>query len=190
LNFSEQKHDEFVKNINEFNNITKQKSRIKIIENNYKKENPKQNNENIDENLPIQITCEHCNSKLEITKDNTHIGWLGARFITCPCCRQEAMIEELDGITLTIDNLEFPVHFLRTNKDERNVKEVDTEEIIKDIKRGIEYFRNNKDEYYWFATYGDLFLIIFRYGGDEEYYIMVTKDFYEIELPFEKADYK
>jgi hypothetical protein len=178
------------KNIDEFNNITKQKSRIKIIENNYKKEIPEQNNENIDENLPIQITCGRCNSKLEITKEDTHIGWLGSRFITCPCCGQETMIEELDGIALTVDNLEFPVHFSRTNKDERNVKEINAEEIVKNIRSGIKYFREFKDQYIWYTRYGDLFLIIFKYSSDEEYRIMVTKDFYETELPFKEVDYK
>ena len=34
------------------------------------------------------------------------------------------------------------------------------------------------------------FLIIFRYEGDEEYFILVTRDFYETDIPFEKDDYR
>ena len=34
------------------------------------------------------------------------------------------MVEELEGITLTKDNIKFPVHFKRTNKDLKNVKEM------------------------------------------------------------------
>jgi hypothetical protein len=99
------------------------------------------------------------------------------------------MIDELDGITLTVDNIDFPIHFLRVNKNERSVRETDTEEIVKDIRRGIEYFREHKEEYSWYTSYGDTFLILFRYDGDEEYYVVVAKDYYETFIPFEKIDY-
>jgi hypothetical protein len=183
--------DEYRTLLNEIKNESpnKTKSRIKVLENNYKKDNIEQNNENIDEDLPIQVICEHCDSKLEITKDDTYIGWLGARFIKCPCCGREAMIDELDGITLTVDNIDFPAHFLRVNKNERHVKEVDAKEIVKDIRRGIEYFREHKDKYSWYTSYGDMFLTLLRYDGDEEYYVVVTKDYYETSIPFEEVDY-
>lgn len=138
----------------------------------------------------LRIHCSQCGSELEITKDDTHIGWLGALFVTCPCCGEESMIDELEGITLTVDNLEFPVHFSRTNKGMRQVVENSSEEIVKEIKRAITYFRKHKDEYYWFTSHGDLFVVVFRYEGDEEYSIMVTKDFYETEIPFQEEDYK
>ena len=115
---------------------------------------------------------------------------MGARFITCPCCGEETIVDELDGITLTKDNLEFPVHFIRTTKGLRHVVEVNSDEIIKEIQRAITYFREHKDEYYWYTSHGDLFLIVFRYSGDEEYFVMVTKDFYETYIPFEDKDYE
>ena len=100
------------------------------------------------------------------------------------------MVDELEGITLTKDNIKFPVHFIRTNKNLRHTIEINEEEIIKRIQHGIDYFRKNKDEYYWYTSCGDLFLLIFRYKCDEEYYVIVTKDFYETYIPFEKEDYK
>lgn len=136
------------------------------------------------------IICDNCDSELEITKDDTYIGWLGAAYITCPCCGKETLVEEVEGITLTVDNLKFPNHFLRTNKNERNVKEVCSTEILKEVKNGIKYFRNNKDEFCWFTCYGDLFIVVFRYSGDEEYYVVITKDFYDTNIPFEKVDYE
>ena len=118
---------------------------IKIIKNNYKI----QPNEEPIKNNKIRIHCSECDSELEITEEDTHIGWMGARFINCPCCGKEAMVDELDGITLTKDNLEFPVHFNRTAKGLRNVVEVNSDEIIKEIQRGIASLIRNKDEYYW-----------------------------------------
>lgn len=100
------------------------------------------------------------------------------------------MVDELDGITLTKDNLEFPIHFIRTVKGLRDVVEVSSDKIIEGIKRAITYFRIHKDEACWYTSYGDLFLSVFRYPGDEEYFIMVTKDFYETYIPFENEDYE
>ena len=159
---------------------------MKVLKNNYSSE------EITKEVKPyvLTINCDKCDSELEITEEDTHIGWMGARFISCPCCGEEAMVDELDGITLTKDNLEFPVHFNRTTKGLRHVVEVNSDEIIKEIQRGITYFRRHKDEYYWYTSHGDLFLIVFRYSGDEEYFVMVTKDFYETYIPFEKEDYE
>lgn len=160
---------------------------IKVIQNNFNQNNLNKKVEVKPE--VVHIICNHCDSELEVSKEDTHIGWLGAAFVKCPCCGQETMVDELEGITLTRDNINYPVHFNRTNKDLRNVIEVQKDEVIKEIQRGIDYFRTNKGESYWYSSHGDLFVIIFRYEGDEEYFVLVTRDFYETDIPFEKEDY-
>ena len=162
-------------------------SNIKILKDNSNNIEVKEENIAM---FPLKIKSSECDSELEIAGEDTNICWMGARFISCPCCGEEAMVDELDGITLTKDNLEFPVHFIRTTKGLRNVVEVNSDEIIKEIQRAITYFREHKDEYYWYTSHGDLFLIVFRYSGDEEYFVMVTKDFYETYIPFEREDYE
>ena len=161
---------------------------IKVIQNNFN-----QNNLNkIVEVKPkiVHTFCDHCDSELEVSEEDTHIGWLGAAFVKCPCCGQESMVDELEGITLTKDNIEFPVHFNRTKVGLRHITEVYNEEIIKEIKRGIESLRASTDnDGYWYTRYGDLFVIVFKDGGDQEYYVLVTKDFYETYIPFEEEDY-
>ena len=138
----------------------------------------------------LTINCDRCDSELEITEEDTYIGWLGAKFITCPCCGEESMVDEIEGITLTKDNLCFPEHFLRTNKDMRNVKETSNYQITDEIKKAITYFRLHKEEWCWFTSYGDLFVIVWRMSGDKDYMILVTKDFYETNIPFEEEDYE
>jgi hypothetical protein len=155
---------------------------IRVIENNYKNSNIDPNN---NEDDAFIIECDCCDSKLEITKALTHIGALGQRYITCPCCGNETGVDALDGIELSIDNIEFPVHFLRINADRKVVKEIGADEIIRTIKTGICYLEEHNDEDYWYEAYGDMFLIIFNYDEDNEYYIVVAKDFYETYLPFE-----
>lgn len=151
---------------------TLRKTGIKIIKNNYGKNNlskPVKTNPKT-----VRTHCDYCNSELELTEEDTYIGWLGARFIKCPCCGKETMVDELDGIDLTKDNIKFPTHFYRTNKDLEGVKEIEDEEIVKEIRHGIDFLRENKDEFSWYISYGDLFVVVFRFEGDEIYSVYVT----------------
>jgi hypothetical protein len=137
----------------------------------------------------VNVFCESCGSELEIIKEDTHIGWLGSRYFTCPCCGEESLVEEFEGVTLNINTLKFPDHFHRTNKDLRHVAEVTDSELRASIKQAIDFFRANKDEWSWFTMYGDLFLQVYRFDGDEEYSIVIARDFYEATLQFETVDY-
>lgn len=159
---------------------------MKVIKNNYI------NKEHMDVQIPktLIIKCDRCGSELEITEEDTYIGAYGAVYAICPCCNEDTMVDEFEGIILTKDNIEFPIHFHRTHKDLKGVKEVEPEEINKDIKKAIEYFRGNKDEHSWYTSTGDMFLSVYRYPGDEEYFVMVAKDFYETNIPFGLLDYE
>ena len=157
---------------------------MKIIKNNYTKEVIK------DVPKTLRITCDRCDSELEVTEEDTHIGWLGAAYVTCPCCGEESMVDELEGLTLTKDNVEFPVHFLRNTKGLRNIVEVNPNRITKEIKEAIKYFRENKDAWNRYTICGDLFVSVYRYPGDEDYHIVISRDFYETHIPFEPQDYE
>lgn len=100
------------------------------------------------------------------------------------------MVEELQGVTLTKDNIKFPAHFYRTRTGKVGVKEVTNQKVVDEIKRGIEWLRSEKNEYYWFTKYRDLFLIIFKYDEDEKYNVFITRDWYETDITFEEDDYK
>ena len=166
--------------------INKQEVRyLKIIKNNYKDDNTNFNN-----NYPTHTKCVNCSSELEVTKEDTHIGYFGLNCVTCPCCGKETyIVEDLDCETLTIDSIEFPVHFIRTNKEKKGVVEIDDGKITEYIKGGIKYFRDNKNEYVYYVSTGDMFVIIFRHEEDEDYFILGTKDFYETYVNFEEEDY-
>lgn len=131
--------------------------------------------------------CSKCDSELEITEEDIHIGYLGAAYITCPCCGMESMVDDSYGITLNMNNVEFPTHFTRVNKDKNGVAQISDNSITAYIKEAIGRFRNDKTNYCMYTCYGDLFAVIFR--EEDEYYVVVTKDFYETNIPFEKLDY-
>lgn len=168
---------------------------MKVIQNNYKKQsrNPHQLPEAVRPKPRIEkvnLKCENCGSVLEVSREDTHIGWLGLPHVTCPCCNYEMDIEEFedDAIDICASNVKYPTHFTVSSKDFRAI-EISDEEINKWIQQGIEYFRGNKDEYYYFTGSGNTLVHIYRFEGDEEYYVVVSKDYESSEVKFEEEDY-
>lgn len=148
---------------------------MKVIQKMIKEEN---------ENKSYQVTCEECGSLLEITKNDVVIKDNGCSFYTCPCCNTEQLseISEFD-LDLTIDNINYPQHFY----DFTNGADLSDEEILDDIKRGYEYCRKNKKDYYYCGS-GNSIIFVFRLDGDEEYNIIVCKNYLEAFIPFDDED--
>ena len=146
----------------------------------------KDNSNNIEvkeENIamfPLKIKCSECDSELEITEEDTHIGWMGARFITCPCCGEESMVDELDGITLTKDNVEFPTHYYSFNK----AVNIDDDTINKWVKECIERFDpNDENDWVRYIGSGDTMVFVFKFDEDTGYNVYVCKNCYETFIP-------
>lgn len=159
---------------------------MEIIKNNYKRTDSENNSNPVEK---YSITCQNCNSKLVATKEDMHIGWMGAYHITCPCCGEEEMIDVIPGIDVTAKNIQFPEHFYHTNSNSAKTVEILPDRINQEIKLGIKFFRDNKDEWAWYASFGDMFMAMYRLNGENEYYIAVTKDYYEGYVQFEEEDY-
>ena len=165
---------------------------MKVIQNNYKNQpiNPHQLPEQTKRVEKVKIKCENCGSVLEVLREDTHIGYVGLPYVTCPCCNYEMDVKEFDddAIDIYASNVKYPTHFTVSSKDFRAI-EISDEEINKWIQQGIEYFRNNKDEYYWYIESGNTCVHIHRYDGDKEYYVIVSKDYESCEIEFEDDDY-
>ena len=166
---------------------------MKVIQNNCKNQyrNPHQVTEKIKSKVQkVTVTCENCGSVLEVSRKDTHVGWLGLQFVTCPCCNYEMSIEEFDddAVDIYASNVEYPTHFTLCSKDFKSV-EVSDKEINEWIHKGIEYFRHHKDEYYWYIGSGNTWVHVYRFDCEEEYYIVISKDYETGEIQFEKEDY-
>lgn len=154
---------------------------VRIIENNYKSNNPVPTKEN-----EWLMTCEMCGSVLEAETGDTYIGALGCRYVKCPCCGAENMLD--DGIVLTKDNLLFPEHYFSF----RDGVKLTNKMVDKCVKNCIEALRNSTDKNFYATRTGsgDTHVFVFKYDGDEEYYVYVGKGGYETLVPFEDVDYK
>lgn len=159
---------------------------MKVLKNNYKREECVKKAVNI---YPKKLVCDTCGSELEYEESDMRIGALGCVFVDCPCCGRDNTIDDEEGITLTANNVEFPTHFWHTSKETGAVDFCNNEEIKKCVYEAIDYFRKNKNEYDWFCCYGNLYIEVRRWEGDENYEVVVTNNYYDTYIPFEEEDY-
>lgn len=140
---------------------------------------------------PRILVCDGCQSELQYEESDMRMGEYGCMHVDCPLCGTENMLEENEkNITLTKDNIAFPMHFHHASKDTGAVDVCNDEMVKKYIKEAINYFRNNKEEYDYGGWISDNFYInIQKYSDDKEYVVTVSNDFYEANIPFEKEDY-
>ena len=159
---------------------------MKVLKNNYKYDTYV---EEVVKNYPKKMICEYCGSELEYEKSDIRIGTLGCAIVDCPCCGKDNMVDGEAGIELTKHNVEFPVHFFHTSKDTGAVDCCDNENVRKYINQAINYFRTYKDENSWFCCTGNLYINVSRWDGDENYWVVVSNNYYDTYIPFEKEDY-
>lgn len=157
---------------------------MKVLVNNYNGEPVKK----IEYTYPRKIVCDKCGSELEYEKSDIEIRAYGCPEITCPLCGMDIPLYDEEELVLTENNISFPVHFYHTFK-EKGAVEVSNERIEEYIREGINWLRANKKEYSWFIQTGDLHLEVNKYDGDEVYNIIVTKNYYETDIPFKREDY-
>ena len=140
-----------------------------------------------DESKPktYKITCENCDSELEVEDDDIQVGAYGMGYVVCPCCGEKTYPDELaDYFPLAKDNLEFPVHYFSFNN---KAVSIDDNTINKWVKECIEEFDPN-DESDWcrFTGSGDTMVFVSKLDEDEEYNVYVCKNYYETFIPFDK----
>lgn len=129
---------------------------------------------------------------MEYEESDLRMGEYGCMYLDCPVCGQDNMLEDNENcITLTVNNIEFPIHFHHISK-ETGAKDIFTNEEIKPyIRKAICYFRENKEEYDWGGWItGNLYIHVHRYSSDENYTVYASNEFYEAEIPFEEEDYE
>lgn len=106
---------------------------MKVIQNNYKNQprNPYQLPEQTKLRVEkVKIKCGNCGSILEVSREDTHIGYLGLPYVTCPCCNYEMDVEEFedDAIDICASNVKYPTHFTVSSKEFKAI-EISDEEI-------------------------------------------------------------
>ena len=139
--------------------------------------------------FPLRTTCEHCESELEIEKDDVYVGYLGAHMVKCPVCGEVTWVDEIDDVRVTKKNVKFPDHFYHMGASE-GAKELSSDDIKTYISRAIDYFRENPDSFVYNTASGDADITVYNFSGDKEYRITVAKNYYETTIMYEDEDYE
>lgn len=141
----------------------------------------------IEDEQPVQVICDHCGSVLEITSKDVHYGQFGCAMVTCPCCEKEAFAEGFSDLVLTLDNLVFPDHFDHCIAGAETVDCFD-ENLIPQIRDAITYLRTHRNKNSCGGhIIGNLMVYVVQNEYDENYTVIVSKDFYSTIIPFEKG---
>lgn len=147
---------------------------MKIITNNYKKDNTT----NVD--AVHRVTCEECNSIFEVNNSELKIGHLGLKYCKCPCCGEEIYEEDFGEIELTADSVKFPQHYFYFG-DGKDLKD---EEINKYVRESVKCLKENNQDFKYVAT-GNSFIFVQRLEAEDEYYIIVCKNYYDTYIPID-----
>ena len=131
-------------------------------------------NKNTDEQKLYSQICDMCGAELEFALNDTYIGALGARYVKCPVCGREIMTEECGGIQLDSSNIEFPKHFF-----EPDGVDIPNSEINNWVRRCLKIAEESDEPYGYFVHTGSGNTMVILMAYEDEYEIIVTKDYYE-----------
>lgn len=129
-------------------------------------------------NKIYHTTCDDCGAELECTKDDAYVGAWGSYFIKCPVCGTEVMLDEVEPVELTVNNIEFPKHFSKTSNGAIKLKDEKIQEYVKECLQGL---KNSDNGEYQLLGSGDTVVIVFKY--EDEYQIYVARSYYESSIP-------
>ena len=150
---------------------------------------------NSDKPQSIIHYCTECGSQLEIEENDVYVGYLGCHYVNCPCCNDGSMLsdeeeKEFNLKHLSVDDIQYPLHFTQYGTKSYAVH-MEDDEINKHIRRLIDELRNNYDENNTirYIASGDTLILVQRFDGDEEYWIMVAQNYYDTQMDFTQEDY-
>lgn len=138
---------------------------------------------------PREFFCRQCDSQLGYDDNDLKYGAYGCAYIKCPLCGCSNILDDEEPLKLTIDNVNFPTHFDHFS-EKAGALSIPEETINQCIRKGIKYLRENKDEDFWLYRAGDTCVFIFKFDEeDRKYNVVVSKDYHETNIGFEKIDY-
>ena len=122
--------------------------------------------------------CDECRAELEFEESDTYIGTYGCRELICPECGEKVLVENLDGIDLDENNIEFPVHFSHTSDTAKNIDNNTIQEWARTCLKEVK--EDTGSDFHMNAS-GDTVVIALRYG--DGYGVYVAKQYYDCEIP-------
>ena len=138
---------------------------MKIIEDNFKMNN-----------ICERYICEHCNSVFEYDDKDIYSDTDNVEYVLCPCCGLKC----ITYTPPTPKTIEYPKDFYQFGGDNKKSVDISNEEITTKIRECIAWLEENPDEPFRYMGYGNMFICVFNH--EDEYYIIVTKNYFETSI--------
>ena len=144
--------------------------------------NPNKNQEEL-----FRVTCYNCESVMEVTRDDCHVGAWGMPQVTCPVCGEECVVEELCGeMTKKINSLavQYPINFSKMPDKAYKVSDREITDGVKCVLEDLEDDGTPGSYSIWAA--GNV--MVFGTRTDDDISVYVCKDYDELWIPLKEED--
>lgn len=121
---------------------------------------------------PKRCICEECGAELEYEPHDTHVGWMGVDYVTCPECGRDTMVGEKRKAKPT-----WPLTFHNTCKENGTVDLA--EEAVQDMVDKVVEALKESDEEWTYAMTSCGTVLVFGCKSNDGIEVYVTKDYWE-----------
>lgn len=128
---------------------------------------------NIESEYPKRHTCDECGAELEYDKEDTHIGWMGCEYVTCPACNSEIMVNDQRVQSPT---WKATFHHTSTETGAVDIEDIKIKEYVDKAVKSLCSEKWKPGEFYITGT-GNLLVLGIKWEDGVEIY--VTKDYWE-----------
>ena len=128
---------------------------------------------NIEPEYPKRHICDECGAELEYDKEDTHIGWMGCEYVTCPACGSETMVNDQ-----RVQPPTWKTTFHHTSS-ETGAVDIEDDKIREYVNEAVKSLCSEKlkpGEFYITRT-GNLLVLGIKWKDGVDIY--VTKDYWE-----------
>lgn len=134
---------------------------------------------NTEPEYPKRHTCDNCGAELEYDKEDTHVGWMGVEYVTCPACDKETMVGEC---RVQPPAWKATFHHTSVETGAVNLKDVKTQAYVDKAVKSLCSDKWKPGEFYITGT-GNLLVLGIKWEDNVDIY--VTKDYWEDSIALE-----
>lgn len=128
---------------------------------------------------PKRHICDECGAELEYDKEDTHIGWMGCEYVTCPACNSETMVGEC---RVQPPTWKATFHHTSSETGAVDVKDTKIQEYINEVIKNLCSDKWKSGEFCVTRT-GNLLVLGIKWEDSVDIY--VTKDYWEDSIGLE-----
>ena len=128
---------------------------------------------NIEPEYPKRHVCDECGAELEYDKEDTHIGWMGCEYVTCPACGSETMVS---GQRVQSPTWKETFHHTSIKTGAVDIEDDKIKEYVDKAVKSLCSEKWKPGEFYITKT-GNLLILGIKWKDGVDIY--VTKDYWE-----------